>query len=94
MKTIHKFPIQVGSDITTIIKVPRFAELLDVGLDANGVPVAWVKLNTAKPLIDELHITTVYTGSALPPDSSLLYKSRFILEGLIHHAFYTTVTSI
>lgn len=94
MKTIHKFPLQLGTGVTTLIKVPRYAELAAVGLDTTGVPVVWVKLDTDKPFIDELQVTTVYTGHPIPPDKHLCYKDTFHVGSLTYHVFYSVVTSI
>ena len=63
MKTIYKYPIQITDEQE--IKMPCDAEVIHAGLDPQGTPCLWAKVERNHPL-EPVSVLVVGTGNPMP----------------------------
>ncbi len=80
MKTIWKFPIKITDQI---IQMPHGGEMVHVGLDPNGIPCVWARVNALHSLV-ERSLYVIGTGEE-EPDGDNRYIGSFVQESYVWH---------
>lgn len=84
MNVIYKYPIEITGH--QIIKLPRAAVLLHVGLDPNGTPCLWAKINKNMPEEDK-PIYIFGTGHVIPKELNIQHIGSFVQTPFVWHVF-------
>ena len=83
MNTIYKYPIVITDSQT--LTLPSRSVVTHVGLDPQGTPCIWAKVDTDSPP-ELFEIIVAGTGHPLPDD--ILHLGSFVhLERLVWHVF-------
>ena len=83
MNTIYKYPIEIVN--TQTIKIKESAEILHVGLDPQGVPCIWAKVNTS---FDDKDFKLCITGTGfLLHEGIKQHLGTFVQHSYVWHVF-------
>lgn len=82
MNTIYKYPIEIVSIQT--LELPVGAVIVHAGLDPQGTPCLWAKVDNKAP-VEPRHIIVAGTGHCLT--EYLLHVGSFVQNDYVWHVF-------